>query len=84
MQAQNQAPVYHQHRTEQVYYASEDDLFEHGHKTTRTRCQRPNDNTRTLATVKPAKFSIPEFEGDDIEHWIQTTEEYFDKCKNHL
>ena len=53
--------------------------MEHGSKANRARCQNPNGIRRNIATVKPAKYNIPQFEGDDdAEHWIQIIEQYFD------
>uniref|UniRef100_A0A453R5V0 Retrotransposon gag domain-containing protein n=1 Tax=Aegilops tauschii subsp. strangulata TaxID=200361 RepID=A0A453R5V0_AEGTS len=43
----------------------------------RHRQYTPQDNKRTVLTVKPAKLNISEFEGNDSESWIQNLEQYF-------
>jgi hypothetical protein len=39
---------------------------------------------RGLPSVKPAKMNIPEFEGHDVDSWIQTVEMYFDDARTPL
>lgn len=42
------------------------------------------DDKRQVAIVKPAKYNIREFEGDDADQWIQTIEQYFDNARTSL
>jgi hypothetical protein len=51
--------------------------------------QRPTtphqqENRRGITTVKPAKMHILEFDGKDVDSWIQTIEMYFDSARTPL
>jgi hypothetical protein len=58
----------------------DDDLSECGHKKNniRNRAMQPLEMRKLNPVVKPAKLNIPEFEGTDVDSWIQTIEQYFD------
>jgi hypothetical protein len=52
------------------------------------QCQQPpvaqHRITDEAFPVKPAKMHIPEFDGKDIDSWIQTIEMYFDSARTPL
>lgn len=79
-----------QHNTVQPYkpdtplYLTDEDGGEQGHKQARNRSRSPHDTRRGFVSVKPAKLHIPEFSGEDTEHWIQTLEQYFDTSRTPL
>ncbi|KAK1691914.1 hypothetical protein QYE76_008611 [Lolium multiflorum] len=39
---------------------------------------------RMNPVCKPAKLNIPEFDGDDVDSWIQIIEQYFDSARTQL
>lgn len=80
---QQQLVVQSQKQDNQVYL-SEEEGGEQGTKHIRNRSSSPHDTRRGLVSVKPTKLNIPEFSGDDTEHWIQTIEQYFDTSRTPL
>lgn len=79
-----------QHHTVQLQkpdtplYLVDEDGGEQGNKHARNRSSSPHDTRRGVVSVKPAKLHIPEFSGEDTEHWIQTLEQYFDTSRTPL
>lgn len=50
----------------------------------RQRAPAHMETARNQPIVKPAKLNIPEFEGQDVDSWIQTIEQYFDSARTPL
>lgn len=54
---------------------------QHERRTAPVQREQLQHNRRPLAVVKPAKYSIPEFDGSGTDSWIQTIEMYFEAAR---